>query len=448
MCVRARYPIVALALAVVLAGASAIGVGAAEESDPTLRALMEQNRQLQEQVRAQQKTIDELGSKLGQVLRSTEAQQGQLKRLQERVENETAPAPPAMSDREHEVRVEGEAGIAFFDTGASGPFPKAEFRADDPVIAVEAPVWKDTYFFGEMKLLTRESSNENFQLGELYVEFENVSKLWGQPDQLNVRAGRINTPFGEEYQVRGPVENPLISHSLTDIWGTDEGVEIYGTLGPARYVVAVQNGGTSRLHDYNADKAVVARVSWDPVPWLHLSGSAMRTGELSPSGDVLSDLWFANGFFRSIGAPSATTAFWADLAEGDARVRWKTGHVGVAYGAARYDDNDRLSDNARRLRYGYIDMVQDIADKLYGAARYSEIRAPRGYPLAGGGNAGEYFFRPSLTQELRRLSVGLGYRFGPPLVLKLEYSWNTGHLLGGEEREDENFFGSEIGLKF
>ncbi len=40
---------------------------------------------------------------------------------------------------------------------------------------------------------------------------------------------------------------------------------------------------------------------------------------------------------------------------------------------------------------------------------------------------GEYFFRPSLTDELHRLSVGFGYRFGPPLVLKLEYSWEWGH---------------------
>jgi hypothetical protein len=44
--------------------------------------------------------------------------------------------------------------------------------------------------------------------------------------------------------------------------------------------------------------------------------------------------------------------------------------------------------------------------------------------------------------------VGFGYRFGPPLVLKLEYSWETGHLLNGITRNHEDFFGAQLGLKF
>src|SRR5206468_8015250 len=103
------------------------------------------------------------------------------------------------------------------------------------------------------KLLTREANAESFQLGELYVDFENVSGAWGARGLLGLRAGRINIPFGEEYLVRGPVANPLVSHSLSDIWGVDEGLEAYGRVGPLHYVAAIQNGGTSRLHDFNAD---------------------------------------------------------------------------------------------------------------------------------------------------------------------------------------------------
>lgn len=36
------------------------------------------------------------------------------------------------------------------------------------------------------------------------------------------------------------MENPLISHSLSDLWGIDPGVELYGTVGDFNYVVAVQ----------------------------------------------------------------------------------------------------------------------------------------------------------------------------------------------------------------
>lgn len=114
----------------------------------------------------------------------------------------------------------------------------------------------------------------------------------------------------------------------------------------------------------------------------------------------------------------------------------------------RFDDSDPLVDNSRRMRYGYLEGVQSLTDQLYAAARYSEINVPGGYPLAGLGSMGEYFFRPSLTEELRRLSVGFGYRFGPPLVLKLEYSWEWGRMLNGDSRDNENFFGAEVGLKF
>jgi hypothetical protein len=344
--------------------------------------------------------------------------------------------------------VAAETGLAFFQTGSQGQFPKAEFRADDPVITLEAPVWKDVYFFSELKLLPRETNTENFQIGELYVDFEDVSAAWGRPGWLNFRAGRIGIPFGEEYLVRGPLANPLISHSLSDIWGVDEGAEIYGKLGGVHYVVAVQNGGISRLHDFNADKAIVGRVGWDPTAWLHLSGSAMRTGELATVADNLSELWFANGFFRALGPARTTGAFWASLFEGDATTRWKTGHVSASVGEARFSDRDTTADNSRRIRYGAVEVVQRVTNHLYGATRYSEIDAARGYPLAGWGNMGRYFFSPLLTQRLQRLSVGLGYRFADPLVLKFEYAFEGGQMIGGGKRNKEDFFGSEIGVKF
>jgi hypothetical protein len=422
---------------IALALSAATGRGA-EVSAAQLQEVLEQNRRLQEQVRAQQKTIDEL-------LKASERHERDLRRL----EGQPGGAAPASgSARDQQVRIAAEAGLAFFKTGSEGQFPKSEFRIDDPVITLEAPVMKDVYFFTELKLLTRETNEEDFQLGEIYVDFEDVLGRWGHPGLLSFRAGRVNVPFGEEYLVRSPVSNPLISHSLSDIWGCDEGLEIYGRVGPVRYVVAVQNGGVSRLRDFNADKSVAARVSWEPATWLHVSGSAMRTGELASVADELSELWFANGFFRAIGPTSRTGAFWVNLGELDARARWKTGHLSLALGQARYDDSDALVDNARRIRYGYIEAVQTIVEGLYGAVRYSELRVARGYPMAGWGSLGTFFFRPSLTEELNRLSIGLGYRFGPPLVWKIEYARERGRMTNGARRENEDFFGSEIGMKF
>lgn len=435
---------VALVLALSAGGA---GLAAAEVSAAQVQELIEQNRRLQEQVRSQQATIDGLTARMTDVWQASERHERELRGLTDRSEP-PATSPGRTADRANSVRISAEAGLAFFNTGREGQFPKAEFRADDPTLTFEAPVRQNVYFVGELKLLIRETNVENFELGELYVEFEDVSAAWGQPGLLNLRVGRLNVPFGEEYTRRGPLANPLISRSLSDLWGVDEGIGIYGRVGEVQYIVAVQNGGNSRLRDFNADKSVAARLSWQPLPWLSLSGSAMRTGEMATVNDRLTELWFANAFFRGIGPANRTGTFWVNLYEADVTLRWQNGHLGLMAGLARYGDSDPVVDNSRRLRFGAVEAVQQIAGGLFGAARYSQITVPGGYPLAGWGPLGTYFFRPVLTEELRRTSVGLGYRFGPPLVLKVEYTRETGHTTTGASRDLGDFFGAELGVRF
>lgn len=406
-------------------------------------------------MKAQQKTIEALNAQMEEIRKASERQDRALQSLQARSDAAAPDRPvPVEQDHDHEVRVGGEMALGFFSTGSAGQFPKSEFRVDDSKVTLEAAVWKNVYFYTDLNLLTRETGTDNFQFGELYVELEGLADRWGHPDLLSLRFGSINIPFGEEYLLRGPMEDPLISHSLSDIWGPDEGVELYGKAGAFQYVLAVQNGGLSQLHDYNADKSLTLKLGWDPLAWVHLSASAMRTGELntvSPVtsvGDNLSALWFANAFFRALGPAINTTHFSVNLYEADAVAHWSSGHVSAALGQARFDDNDPLVNDSRRLTYGYLETVQSLTDQLFGAVRYSEIQAPGGYPLAGWGSPGTYFYRPSLTEELKRMSLGFGYRFGPPLVLKLEYSWESGHMINGTPRNHEDFFGGQIGLKF
>jgi hypothetical protein len=430
--------------------------GAADASAvPSVVELAEQNRRLQQQIERQQHMIDELAARLSELQKAGEQTRDQVKSLDENSAAAADTSPSiAVRDREHEIHISGEAGFAFFSTGSAGQFPDSDFRIDDAKLFLETSVMRDIYFLSELQLFPRESGNANLQLGELYVDFENVSGHVGWAERLvNVRAGRINTPFGEEYLVRGPMANPLISHSLADIWGLDTGVEIYGSSGSVRYAVAVQNGGANLSRDYSADKSVAVRLGWDPLPWLHLSGSGMRTGNLKVEtpktpGDGTSALWFGNAFFRQLGPTATTTTFHANLWEIDATARWSNGHVSAALGTVSFDDNDTTADNSRRLTYGHVEVVQSLTDDLYGAARYSRIDAPGGYPLVGWGDYGNYFYVAPLTEELSRLSLGIGYRIGPPIVLKFEYAFEWGRLINGDSRNHENFLGSELGITF
>jgi hypothetical protein len=403
-----------------------------------VRELREQNAALQRQLQKQDDRLDTLTKKVGELEAAGS-------------EHENAAAEDATPTKNGfnfgKVNVSGEGGAGFFNSGSEGFAPHSEFRVDEARLFVEAPVWNEVYFYGEADGATRENTDLNFKLGELYLDFQDASQLWGKDNQFNIRAGRMNIPFGEEYLTRYAIDNPLISHSLSDFWGVDPGIEFYGTLGKFCYAVAVQNGGGANgVQDFDGDKSVAGRIGYDPVNWLHLSVSGMRTGDLSAQNDMVSALWFGNGFFRSLGSPETTT-FHANMVEGDVTARWSSGHVSAFGGYARYGDNDPAADNARGAYYYSVEGVQQLPHKFYTAARFSEIITDQGFPIVGNGNFGDYFF-DRLSTELWRLSLGLGYRFNDRLIVKAEYSLERGKEVGGDSRDEEDFFGTEAAFRF
>jgi hypothetical protein len=336
--------------------------------------------------------------------------------------------------------------VAFFNTDREGFSPDSDFRVDEARLFVEAPIWKEVYFQGELDLATREYTSLSAQLGELYLDAQDISDLWGRDGQLNIRAGRMYLPFGEEYLSRYAIDDPLISHSVADIWGYGPGIEIYGALAKFNYVVAVQNdSGQNGVQDFNGDKAVSGRIGYDLDKHFDFSVSAMRTGNLNVQNDEYSSLWFGNEYLHSLGG-SETTLFHVELAEGDVSARWAGGHVTAFGGYGRYGDNDPMASNGRNFFYYSAEAVQNLPEKFFAAVRFSQVLSDKGVPILGLGNYGAY--GNDLASELWRLSLGLGYRFSDQLVVKTEYSFEGGRDLDGESRDHEDFFGTEAAFKF
>lgn len=355
------------------------------------------------------------------------------------------------SDPSKKILLSGEAGLAFFDTGPEGQFPNSEFRIDEAKLFVDASPGEDVYFYAELNLATRESTDD-YEIGELYADFENVSRFWGAEDVFNVRAGRMDIPFGEEYLVRDAIDNPLISHSLSDLWGVDEGVEVYGKFKKAQYVFAVQNGGIPKFRDFNSSKSLAGRFAFDCTPQIHLSVSALNTGALDVKEDVLSAMWFGNGFLRSLGSRTTTTEFRGKFFQGDGQIHGARGSVNAAAGILRYSDNDTTADNHRDVSYYQVGGTANLipeGQKLYAAGQCSRIDADKGFPLVGNGDIGEYFFTPgNLAQSLWRVSLGVGFHPHKNVLLKTEYTFERGKMLDGSERDEEDFFGAEAVLRF
>ena len=397
-----------------------------------VRLLREENALLQQQVKQQGAQLDTLIQKVNGLESSRQIEGGNDK--------------PVAESRLNQVHIGGEGGVGYSATGPEGYAPNGKFQLNDARIFLEAPVYDDVYFYGEVVLAYPGQQDNSLELGELYAEFENISKLWNQDNQLNARLGQMYIPFGEEYLTRNAIDDPLISESLLDFWGVTPGVEVYGDFGKFTYVAAVQNGADG-ANGAGGDKSVAGRIGFDPNEHWHFSVSGMRTGNLN--AEQLSAMWFANGFFRSIGSPS-TTQFHVNAVEGDVTARWQRwhgGHVSAFGGWAGYYDNDRPTGNSRDIYYYSAEVQQNLPKKFYAVTRFSEAFCNNGIPMVGYGNFGDYFFGP-LTTELWRLSLGLGYRFSDRLVLKVEYSFERGTEVGGDARNQEDFFGTEAAFKF
>ena len=434
-----------------IAGVILLGLAEGTSAEPSsdlkeaLQEVRQQNAVLQRQLEQQQRTIDALSKTVSDMQKSTQAKVAQQSIATDDIQN-SGKLNSIASASLGKVTLSGEGGVAFFGTGSDGQFPNNEFRLDEARLFLEAPVNENVFFYGELNLATREEPDVQARLGELYVDVENISQLWNGDHQLNARAGRLFIPFGEEYLTRYAIDNPFVSHSVSDLWGVDEGLEIYGRVGPARYTMAVQNGGISDTRDFTKDKSVAGRISVDPTRRLHLSVSGMRTGSLDSHSDALSAMWFGNGFFRSIGS-AATTRFGAELAEGDLSITLPHGHVSAFGGYIHYHDNDPIMSNSRSMFYYSVEAVHKVVGKLYGAARFSQILADNGYPIAGDGDFGSYYFG-ALTRDLWRLSLDLGYRWSDGFVLKAEYTFEGGKTVAGESRDSEDLFALEAAFKF
>jgi hypothetical protein len=419
--------------------AHTLAFAADESTQKELRELRQENQSLQQQLARQQQLIESLSAKVAgieQIQKARgESSVGESPSLAQKVSGQT------------KVNLSGQIAAGFFKTGSDGQFSKGEFRLDEARVFLDAKAWKDIYAFVELNVMTREAGDDGVRLGEAYLDFEHVLKWRGLDSLVNVRLGRFYIPFGEEYSVRYAIDNPLISHSLSDLWGEDEGIELYGSHGPLEYAFALQNGGHSAVFEGTSDKSVAARCAWQPQPWLRFSGSAMRTGDLSVQDESVSEMWFGNGLFRALGSPATTTRFHADLAEGDVQFLFSRGHIKLFGGAIRFDDNDRAANNRRDIYYYSAEGMWRFTKQFFGAARYSQILVDQGYPLVGHGNSSEYF-DDELSDNLWRLSLGLGYTPNPNLVFKVEYTFERGREIGGERREHEDFFGAQAALRF
>lgn len=374
----------------------------------------------------------------------------QLGTLEKKVAAVDAPAmkkAPASVSLGEDIVLGGQGAVAYFDTEPEGQFPNNEFRADDMWLTLDARLAENVFFFGQVLIYQRESNDQNLRMGELYLDFEDISRLWSREYPLTLRVGRFDIPYGEEYITRDPLKNALISHSLADFWGTDEGVELFGSAGPFDYAFAVQNGGYDSIKDGDPDKSLVGRVGVQAMDNLRISASAMRTGDIDIENDECTEMWFGNSYLYSLGGAETTEEFSYDMAQLDARLTWEGGHAIGSVGTIAYKDDDTAAEHDNDAAYYSVEASQDLFTKWFAAARYSAVHSSDGFPVLG--QAGyNPVFTDLLVDDIYRLSLGVGYRWSDQIVLKTEYSLERGDRTDGGDLDEQDQFAAQAAFGF
>ncbi|MEM9158318.1 MAG: hypothetical protein AAGB46_04655 [Verrucomicrobiota bacterium] len=420
---------------------------AADESvSARLTALMEQNQRLLSLAQEQQQQIDELRSRLNSLDEADQRQKLEINEIRDDVAT-VADSGPASSTHSNRFRLSGEVGLAYFSGEQNGQFANEEFRVGESRVFLEAEVARDTYLFTAIELFRRESGNSDVEVGEVFVDFENVFGLNLDDGLATARVGRFQIPFGQEYLNRYVFENPMVSHSVADIMGIDEGVQVFGEADGFSYALAIMNGGAPSLRDFDSSKALVARMGYQPAEKVNFHASFMNTGDINVAGDGATELWIGDTRFRSIGS-AGTSEFDVELFQLDGSFGWRGGIVKTAIGSARYEDNDPLGSNLRDIDFFQVEALQNLTPELYAVLRYSQLEADGGYLIAGNGDPAIFIGSGILTEELERLSLGLGYLPAENVIAKLEYSFEEGSQSDGSEREDTDQLSAELGVRF
>ena len=358
------------------------------------------------------------------------------------------------------VRIGGSANTGYFGGEPNSLFDPDGFQIWDARLFVDADLG-EAVTLGESTIFRNVGFSFEWDLvrvgkatntvGELYVDFQGFLGS----DAVNFQLGRFQVPVGEAYKrySQGYAYKPFVSNPVGAPWWWDEGVRIYGadredTIG---YVASISDGETPLNMQTTGDKQLTLKLFWRPMPWLYLSGSALRTGKLgSTTRPAQGALWLGESWARSFGSGSPVPSYQngAIVAPGPNRLAetwFVSGDVIV-----ELEDKIRLW-----LAYGHyaIDSVGGsfydrslhtwIAEMIVRGAWVSDTLRPFYLGLRGSGY-GTYDNDRGYLLDVRRagtlgynmetlmaLSAVLGWELTANLRMRVEFTHDDIGLVGG-----------------
>jgi hypothetical protein len=412
-----------------------------------------------------------------------------IEQLELRIRDLEASQPPAPNSGSggggwtRHLRLGGSANAGYFGGQRDSLFDPDAFLIWDARVFLDAQLGEDVSvgertlfrnvgFFFEWDLV-RLGNLEN-RVGELYADFQGFL----DSDALNFQLGRFQIPVGEAYlrYSQGYARQPFVSNAVGGPWWWDEGMRFYGSSSEHGfgYVSSISNGSTP-FNEYAGDGTqVTLKLFYRPLPWLYVSASGLRTGQLGSSeAPANGALWLGESWARAFGANSAVANYQdgVEVLDGPNQLdqTWLAGgdvvldftdkaRIWLAYG--RYTIDSRGGSSYDRVLHYWI------AEAVLRGAWLSRPLAPfylgvranalgtydgdAGYLLDSRRSAQLGYNMESLTAY----SAVLGWDLTSNLRLRAEYTIQDIDLVRGvsqamaDAARDADFFAIELGASF
>ncbi|MCX6344274.1 MAG: hypothetical protein NT018_04280 [Armatimonadetes bacterium] len=354
-------------------------------------------------------------------------------------ESQKAAAPTVTAGTKgSKVKIDGRIFVGIFDTGQDGAYPHASADASDAKLRFTFNPAKNITIVNRLNTTGAKSVDFDY----FYADFAQV----GGPSNT-LRLGQRKIDVGQETWADNPIDNMLITNSVSHVSGYGTGLATLGRFkGPdsPMYEVGFVNG----------PKGVMVRPSAGlPFNWklgvplpnnLFASASYFSTGTLGAADSS------AITVAEVSTAPTGATSWSRNLWELDVRYNYgqsgirsmiPTGTLpplmlGATYG--RFLD-DATGVSSRSGNFWFTEALVRLNPKLYAATRYSVT------DLSGSSTA-KLGKSPVAVNSYKRTSIGLDYVLTELTQVKIEYTIND--TSGGASDPNLNQFGVGVATKF
>ncbi|MHB9038101.1 MAG: S-layer homology domain-containing protein [Armatimonadota bacterium] len=337
------------------------------------------------------------------------------------------------------IKIDGRIFVGLFGTEKQGPFPNW---------STDIPDAKLRFTFNPAKNITivnrfNTSGAKTADFDYFYLDY------CGLPNPTSsLRLGQRKIDVGQETWVDNPIENMLITNSVSHVSGYGIGLATLGRFGSSAnapvYEIGFVNGPKGVTTRPSTGLPVNVKVGAPILGNLFASASYFTTGRLGANDKS------AISVAEISDAPAGALDWQRNLWELD--LRYNYGPIGIrpldpigklpplmlgaTYG--RFDD-DATGAADRTGSYWFGECLYRLSPKFWASARYSVTEL-------GNGMLAKLAKSPVAVNSYKRTSIGLGYAITSLVEWKAEYTIND--TSGGASQPGLNQWATGIAAKF